>query len=214
MKSKIHLLLLPLLLFPFTAPAALYTCTTEFGESVPLQATATRAGKPAPDLSRTWNQGVKKDQSLKSKIKSEELISEDEKIVFEWRYAKRPGPPFAIDVQCTLTGKCSGKFMNTKDPSALTLETKLFDQRFVTRRGYVQLNLGDREELSLRIRVFKEMNDSAAKETQTLSSSGEHMILSLEPRFIIDVGVDEHLKLSKDLEHRLAALEIKVRCKL
>ncbi len=213
MKIAISLTLLAACFLPH-ANAATYNCSTEFGESVPLRISATRAGKPAPDLSRSWNEAVRENENLKSKIKSEELIFENEKLAFEWRYAKRPGPSFAIEVQCPKEGKCAGKFLNSKDASALTLETKLFDQRSVSQRGYVQLHLSDREELALRIRVFKETGERDTENQLTLSASGEHMILALAPRFIIDVGVDEHLKLSKNVGHRLAALEIKVRCNL
>lgn len=197
--------LMILALMPLLASAAQYDCTTEFGEAVPL-------GLTLPDSTSSWNEAVRTDESLTSKIKSAEYGADAEKIKFEWRYAKRTGPSFALEVQCPPKGKCSGSFLKG-DPAALDLEANLFDRRFPTRRGYVQLRLGNREELVLRVRVFKE-TAANAESSQILSGSGEHAIMSLEPKFILDVGVDEHLKLSKAYTHRVAALEIKIRCSL
>lgn len=213
MKTSRRVALAILMLSPLLASAAQYTCTTEFGEAVPLRSATYKNGKLAPDLTSSWNEAVRTDKNLTSKIKSAEYGNESEKVVFEWRYAKRTGPSFALEVQCPAKGKCSGSFPKAEESAALDLEANLFDQRFPSRRGYVQIRLGNREELAFRVRVFKE-TAATAEPTKVISGSGEHMILNLEPRFILDVGVDDHLKLSRDHAHRTAALEIKIRCEL
>lgn len=217
-----------LAIFLSSAQAATYQCTTEFGESVALRKTVLKAGQTCDQcaeagteidenkidtqLSRSWNKDVEDDSSLKTKIKRVRLFWKMREVYFDWRYAKRAGPSFKMSVDCREGSKCSGQFLETENPKLLRLTADLYDKRIVDGRGHAELNISDREVLDLRVRVFKQGKRDGQR--FKVSASGEHMILELRPKIIHDVGVDEYLNIAKNLDHRIAALELKIRCEL
>lgn len=207
-----------------------YTCTTEFGEAVPLKLTVLKRGETCgscgdanfnPPLkivdvkaTREWNKDVAEDTSQSSKRKRKVYSLHERSALIDWRYMKQPGPSFRLSIECPQNQtKCRGSFLDQASPSEFRIETRLADRRRPNNRGWVEFALSDRENLDFRVRIFKDAIGDAAEKSGPVSASGERIFVRDEPDFIMDVGVDEHLKLFENVRHRLAALEIKIRCK-
>ncbi|RZA09918.1 MAG: hypothetical protein EOP11_00150 [Proteobacteria bacterium] len=216
-------------LFAFAASAFAesYQCTTEFGETVPLALAVLKSGaacegcesaeSPAsriPEkhldkaLSKRWNEEARR-LTGPGQVKRRELALDNRKIYLDTRYLHRPGPDFKINVTCEKE-KCDGAFEGGKD--FLSFPVALVDER-TKEGGEAELKFGRREHLGLIVRIKKKAVGLPAGGTIPVSASGELKIYRTDPLFIQDVGADEQLPILPGLTERIAALEIKIRCR-
>lgn len=211
------------------ANAETYQCSTEFGESVPLKKTVLKPNQfckacddaqvsPPVDavdfeLTQEWNAAVAQNKSLTTKRKRKSYLINNRVVLLDWRYVKTSGPSFRLAVECpSNSAKCRGSFLDQSSRSEFKIETQLADGRIPNNRGWVEFHLSDREHLDLRVRVFKEATGDGKVDRVPVSASGEKLFLRTDAGFIMDVGADENLLILENVRHRLAALEIKIRC--
>lgn len=222
------------LAFPIASFGATeYSCSTEFGETVPIRKIVLKknasckpcdsvSAKIAPELveknlSRTWNLEVESDSRLNSKTKRQSFNFDQRLIFLDTRYAKQPGPSFRFQLDCSEKAKapkskCSGHFVDTENKNFLRLQTAVADRRIKNNQGIVEIKLGDREHLGFITRVFKKAVPLTESEQISTSASGEFKFLHEDSEFIQDVGTDEQLYLLNGLRTRIAAFEVKIRC--
>lgn len=183
-----------LLAFSALARAADYQCRTEFGETLPL-----RSGKVA------WNESART-RPGPAKVKQKNYEAPAGPGTFETRYVTQAGPSFGLIVVCPPGEKCRGAFAGGAE--TLLLGAPLLDER-APGTGRAELKLTNREHLNLLVRLRKIPAGAGAP----LSSSGELKIFREDPLFIQDVGVDDFFAPAPGASTRLAAFEIKIRCR-
>lgn len=187
-----RLFLVLLLLAPQVSLASLYTCVTQLGESVPL-----RLGeRPLNEAARAL--------PGKSSVKKHEYSG----LCLETRYLTQPGPSFSFELECR--ERCEGSLVGGEPLRFAPLP--LLDTRVPT-HGLISITSARREGFGLIMRVLKSAVPLQGGGTLPVSASGEHHFFREEEEFVFDVGADEYLFISEGVRHRLAALEVKVRCK-
>lgn len=211
------------------AMGATYTCTTGFGETVPVRKIVLKPGKncdaclkPGASIpsnlidkahSREWNPHAEK-VSDSSQVKRRLAETKNRRIMLDTRYLHSKGPDFRFELQCA--PKCEGRFLETPDPNRIRLDlaSGLHDKRPEAKKGYAVISLAKREYFGFIARVFKENIPLKNGEQIPVSSSGELKFFKEDPLYVLDTGADEHLHLFEDAYERLAALEIKITCRI
>jgi hypothetical protein len=231
------LMTLLLALIPTYTQAAVYSCQTEFGETVPIRKIVLKQGKQCKTCSEPdslapselvetsesvdWNKQAAKAPNIDSLIKRTEFNHNGRMIYLDTRYLKRPGKTFEFDLVCNsetkkAASKCKGAFKapssQTTQQKMLQLEAPLYDERILPNAGEVEISLGNREHLGFIVRVAKRAVPTQKAGTMRVSSSGELKFFREDPLFIHDVGVDEQLHLFDQFYTRIAAFEAKIRC--
>lgn len=195
--------LLLLLCASNTLWGAVYNCSTEFGETVPVDFTSSFG-------TLQWNPAILKSLEVKSEIKKREISFQGKKGILRTRYAKQTGPAFQFQLSCKSHANCKMNFLDGKEGLLLQVP-KLFDERLKGNRASATVQITRREHKGLIVRLTKEKIPFYEKVTAS-SSSGELKMFNEDPKFSLDVGTDEQLVLPEFGTERIAAIEIKINC--
>jgi len=195
-------LALALLAFPAALQAATYSCTTEFGETVPLA--LVREGQR-----QEWNAHAR---SLPGSSQVKQVKVSDSETL-ETRYLTQAGPSFRFELRCKKGAPCEGRLLPSGKVVELAPLQDLFDRRNAEATGSVTVQSTSRERFGLLVRVRKSAVPLGKEGSIPVSASGELKMFEEARDFVLDVGADEQLPLAGGSFARLAALEVKVRCR-
>ncbi len=227
-------IILGLMLFPLFGFAAgsPYTCSTEFGENVPLRKIVLKADEncancgevkteiPAKQidttLSKDWNLPVLKSAAKDAgTIKRQSFKVGNRSVYIDTRYLKQKGPRFEFDMSCDKKENCKATLRKNVDGKvALKPKGNLFDQRAPDNKVEATVEFSTRDHLGLMVRLSKDKVATKAETFIPVSGSGEFKFFSEDERYIHDTGVDEQIYVLDDVTTRLAAIELKIRCSI
>jgi hypothetical protein len=184
----------------FSVHAAVYDCQTEFGETVPIDF-------ELDSKLESFNSKVAMDTQLKTKVKERKLLGG----TLRTRYAHSKGEDFSFELTCQ-KNPCQMNLLNRKgkrliDEELIIPAPTIRDQRFSQAKGHVTFMITRRNPTGILARVYKKSGDQIIT-----SASGEMKFYQETPKFSMDVGADEQLKLGKGSE-RIAGLEVKITCR-
>lgn len=192
-----------------------YDCSTEFGETVPVDLTV----KGEKDARFSWNPQIVSDTTLRAAVKDKEQTVGGKKAILRTRYAHQKGPDFSFRLKCSAYDKCDMHFLDAKkglisnEKYELTLKApRIYDERLKDNGGHASIMIARRDHKGFIVRVFKNKIPVVDNVVTQTSSSGEIKIFSEEQSFSLDVGTDEQLQLDSEERIRLAAMELKIEC--
>lgn len=222
-----------LMMLPFQVWASSpYTCTTEFGETVPLRKIVLKSDEncancgeikteiPAKQidssLSKDWNLAVLKSTNKEAgALKRHSFKFGNRSVYVETRYMKQKGPRFEFDMACDKKENCKATLRKAKEGKiSLKPNGPLFDQRSANANVEMQVEFVTRERLGLLVRLSKDKVPLKEGQFIPVSGSGEFKFFSEDERYVHDTGVDEQLFVHEDETMRIAAIEVKVRCQI
>lgn len=216
----------------FALAGSPYTCSTEFGENVPLRKIVLKAGEicekcgevktevPSKQidtaLSKDWNLAVLKTTSKEAgALKRQSFKVGSHAVYIDTRYMKQKGPKFEFDMTCDKKENCTATFRKNKEGKVvLKPNGPLFDQRAPGNNAELTVEFTSRERLGLMARLTKEKIPSKDGSFIPASGSGEFKFFSEDERYVHDTGVDEQLYVLEDITTRLATIEVKIRCSI
>lgn len=209
-----------------------YSCSTEFGETVPLRKIVLKADENCPNcgeikteitakqidasLSKDWNLPVLKSTAKDAgALKRHSFKVGNRSIYVDTRYMKQKGPRFEFDMACDKKENCKGTLKKAKDGKiSLKPSGPLFDQRLTGDLIDMQVEFTTRERLGLLVRLTKAKVPLKDGSFIPVSGSGEFKFFAEDERYIHDTGIDEQLYIHDDVTMRIAAIEVKVRCQI
>lgn len=209
-----------------------YSCSTEFGENVPIRKIVLKADESCPNcgevktevpakqidtsLSKDWNLPVLKSTAKDAgTLKRYSFKVGKHAVYIDTRYMKQKGPRFEFDMTCDKKENCKGTFRKAKDGKiVLKPDGALFDQRIPNNQVEMSVDFTTRERLGLLVRLSKQKVPLKDGTFTTISGSGEFKFFSEDERYVHDTGVDEQLVVHDDETMRLAAIEVKIRCSI